>query len=291
MADKKISALTAATTPLAGTEVLPIVQSGATVKVAISDVTAGRAVTMLSNTMVSASAVNDVDKTGGGSYGYRIKGNDQSNVRFRFENTGGQIYELVGGNPGASNSGFAVYDSTAGATRLYLGSTGDWTVNTGNLVIGTSGKGIDFSATSGSGTSELLSDYEEGTWTPTFAFAGGSTGITGTFEGSYTKVGRLVTLIAQVTLTSKGSSTGAIAITNLPFNGGNYLPSTSIEGSGSVGLYTATSGVYGMTVVLNNGDTLLIYGAILPGAAALTQLDNTNITDTTALRFSIQYFA
>tara|TARA_R110000822_G_scaffold151194_2_gene290338 strand:- start:571 stop:1323 length:753 start_codon:yes stop_codon:yes gene_type:complete len=44
MADKKISALTAATTPLAGTEVLPIVQSSATVKVAVSDLTAGRAV-------------------------------------------------------------------------------------------------------------------------------------------------------------------------------------------------------------------------------------------------------
>jgi hypothetical protein len=42
MADKKISALTAASTPLAGTEVLPIVQSGATVKVAVSDLTAGR---------------------------------------------------------------------------------------------------------------------------------------------------------------------------------------------------------------------------------------------------------
>ena len=180
---------------------------------------------------------------------------------------------------------------TAARTDAAQSFTGDQTLSTGNLVIGTSGKGVDFSATPGTGTSELLADYEEGTWTPTFAFAGGSTGITGTFEGSYTKVGRLVTLIAQVTLTSKGSSTGAIAITNLPFNGGNYLPSTSIEGSGSVGLYTATSGVYGMTVVLNNGDTLLIYGAILPGAAALTQLDNTNITNTTALRFSIQYFA
>jgi len=39
MADKKISALTSATTPLAGTEVLPIVQSGATVKVATDDLT------------------------------------------------------------------------------------------------------------------------------------------------------------------------------------------------------------------------------------------------------------
>jgi hypothetical protein len=41
MADKKISALTSASTPLVGTEVLPIVQSGATVKVAASSLTAG----------------------------------------------------------------------------------------------------------------------------------------------------------------------------------------------------------------------------------------------------------
>jgi len=44
MADKKISALTSSSTPLAGTEVLPIVQSSATVKVAVSDLTAGRSV-------------------------------------------------------------------------------------------------------------------------------------------------------------------------------------------------------------------------------------------------------
>lgn len=50
MADKKISALTAATTPLAGTEVLPIVQAANTVKVAVSDLTAGRAVSATSFT-------------------------------------------------------------------------------------------------------------------------------------------------------------------------------------------------------------------------------------------------
>ena len=44
MADLKISQLPAATTPVAGTEVLPIVQSGTTSKVAISDLTAGRTV-------------------------------------------------------------------------------------------------------------------------------------------------------------------------------------------------------------------------------------------------------
>lgn len=39
MSNSKISALTSATTPLAGTEVLPIVQSSATVKVATNDLT------------------------------------------------------------------------------------------------------------------------------------------------------------------------------------------------------------------------------------------------------------
>ena len=48
MADKKISALTAATTPLAGTEVLPIVQSSATVKVSVANLTAGRDVSATS---------------------------------------------------------------------------------------------------------------------------------------------------------------------------------------------------------------------------------------------------
>lgn len=51
MADLKISALTGASTPLAGTEVLPIVQSGSTVKVSVANLTAGRAVGMLSNTI------------------------------------------------------------------------------------------------------------------------------------------------------------------------------------------------------------------------------------------------
>jgi hypothetical protein len=50
MADKKISQLTGAATPLAGTEVLPIVQSGSTVKVSAADVTAGRAVSALTYT-------------------------------------------------------------------------------------------------------------------------------------------------------------------------------------------------------------------------------------------------
>jgi len=50
MADTKISALPASTTPLAGTEVLPIVQGGATVKVSVANLTAGRAISASSLT-------------------------------------------------------------------------------------------------------------------------------------------------------------------------------------------------------------------------------------------------
>lgn len=97
---------------------------------------------------------------------------------------------------------------------------GDVTLSTGNLVIGTSGKGIDFSATPGTGTSELLADYEEGTWTPEIAFGGASVGVTyavGSQFGSYTKIGRLVYFHFGFELTSKGSSTGDITIKGLPF--------------------------------------------------------------------------
>ena len=50
MADTKISALPASTTPLAGTEVVPLVQGGVTKKVSVNDLTAGKAVTALSMT-------------------------------------------------------------------------------------------------------------------------------------------------------------------------------------------------------------------------------------------------
>lgn len=53
MADVKISALPSSTTPLAGTEVLPIVQSSTTKQVSIANLTAGRAVSASSLTLTT----------------------------------------------------------------------------------------------------------------------------------------------------------------------------------------------------------------------------------------------
>lgn len=93
---------------------------------------------------------------------------------------------------------------------------GDQTITDGNLVIGTSGKGIDFSATAGTGTSELLDDYEEGIFSPTI-----SSGITGvgysTQNGSYTKVGRLVTFSLRLELNAGTAAADILRIGGLPF--------------------------------------------------------------------------
>jgi hypothetical protein len=61
MADTKISALPASTTPLAGTEVLPIVQSGATKQVSVANLTAGR--TQTSNGIVQGTAATGYNFT------------------------------------------------------------------------------------------------------------------------------------------------------------------------------------------------------------------------------------
>ena len=111
---------------------------------------------------------------------------------------------------------FSIYNETAAVNTLRIfGNTQDVRVETGNLVIATSGKGIDFSATAGAGTSELLDDYEEGTWTPTITDLTNT--VTATSQGTYTKVGRHVVCGFRVSASSLGSASGAIYISGLPF--------------------------------------------------------------------------
>jgi len=106
--------------------------------------------------------------------------------------------------------------------------TGDQTIVAGNLVIGTSGKGIDFSADpSAAGmTSELLDDYEEGTWTPT------ANGITfSSASGTYTKVGNLVTINFVVIFPTTADVNNA-QIQGLPFTTGG-VAATALAGYNS----------------------------------------------------------
>lgn len=165
MADKKISALTAASTPLAGTEVLPIVQSSATVKVSVANLTAGRAIS---------------------------------------------------------------------ATEL--------TLTTGNLIVA-SGQGVSFAATPGTGTSELLADYEEGTYTPTFTpntsgtLALNADDLRNKFV--YTKTGRSVAVTGYVQFLGSSTPIGTFVTISLPFAA--YDGGGTIGGAGIVAVFNGVT--------------------------------------------------
>lgn len=117
---------------------------------------------------------------------------------------------------------------------------GDQTIISGNLVIGTAGKGIDFSADPNAPgmTSELLDDYEEGTWTPA---DGSGAGLSFTVsDNKYTRVGRIVNCSALITYPATASGINA-QITGLPFVVGNYSVGQLIGFFGVSGCVTASA--------------------------------------------------
>jgi len=102
--------------------------------------------------------------------------------------------------------------------------TNDVTITSGNLVMATAGKGIDFSATSdeigaGSMSSEILNDYEEGTFTAILKDSSGNSATQSANAGRYTKIGNQVFVHIQIRLTSiSGMVSGNTArIDGMPF--------------------------------------------------------------------------
>jgi len=118
--------------------------------------------------------------------------------------------------------------------------TGDQTIIDGNLVIATSGKGIDFSATPSTGTSELFSDYEEGTYTATLTCStSGTITVSSTNNWNtlaYTKIGRVVHVQGGIRIASVSSPTGSVEL-NLPFASANLTGDAGI----AVGMAVAQS--------------------------------------------------
>jgi hypothetical protein len=258
MADLKISALTASTTPLAGTEVLPIVQSSATVKVAVSNLTAGRTVSGLN--FISGSDTTNFNVVAGSTTtgpGISAYGKTAAAAAGWVVYTSGTA-DFVGTH--------AWYKNDFAGTATYLGgwySNGDYKLDNGNVVIGTSGKGIDFSATPGTGTSELLNDYEEGTWTPG---AGAGLTVVGTLTvtGRYTKIGRQVTVIGLFEATSLTVTGSQVFASGLPFTSS----STTKFGTGVVGgIWTTATGA---VIFENSTNISAIENVAASGAVTFT---------------------
>ena len=241
MADKKISALPTSTLPLSGSELVPIVQSGTTKQVSASDLTrvlAGSTAETTTlrfwNTKAAIAADEQIGKI-------EFYSSDASTP-------GPSVKAWLGAfakdpSPEAYIS-IAIDTATGTPTeRVRFTETGNVNLYTGNLVIGTAGKGIDFSANAHTAgmTSELLDDYEEGTWTPTFYGSGtAGTYTPSVFRATYTKVGRLVTARADFNFSAASGGTGDVRLAGLPFtyNGQNAMP--AVVSTSSVDTTTAS---------------------------------------------------
>jgi hypothetical protein len=101
------------------------------------------------------------------------------------------------------------------------------TLKDGNVVLA-DGKGIDFSATAGTGTSELFDDYEEGTWTPAVT-AGSIAGTSITYSGRYTKIGDTVTIYFQA---NTGGVNDLVVASYVGFSGLPFTATTQLTASG-----------------------------------------------------------
>ena len=134
---------------------------------------------------------------------------------------------------------------TSGAEGLTLSSTSltvanGLTLTDGNIALA-SGHGLNYASTSDASgqTSELLDDYEEGTWTPVC----GTAGVTGTYSGAgvqlgrYIKIGNLVHVIFNLTISSAytGSTSNSFTIGGLPFATKAY--DGSLYAGGHIGYY------------------------------------------------------
>jgi len=176
-------------------------------------------------------------------------GNSSTSV---FEQLSNSNYPLALHSAQTNKRGLAIFYATTGAgnagdpfivctdntnNKFQVTSDGTTTIR-GNLVIATADKGIDFSGsqTNAAGmTSETLNSYEEGTWTP--AYQNVSVTTYGHQSGRYTKIGRLVYCVGQITVdggldTSDGS---AVAIGGLPFTGNSAHQSAQV----TLGKYTS----------------------------------------------------
>jgi len=184
--------------------------------------------------------------------------------------------------------------SGTAAERLRVTAAGNVNITTGNVVMATSGKGIDFSAKTpdGSGTvgDEILNDYEEGTFTPVLTFGGASVGITYNNQTlRYTKIGRVVTVNGYISLTSKGSSTGQALITGLPFTIANSFSAYSPASLWSSGITPA--GGAGVNVPFGVINTATINISTLKADGTYSGLTDANFANNTELMLSLTYTA
>jgi len=217
--------------------------------------------------------------------------NASSNAYFqmRSSSSGVRLANYLGMGTNVTNGGFFFDLNGNGEVRWGRNNSQIMTIEAnnnlnlrggaGNITFA-SGSGIDFSSTSGTGTSELFDDYEEGSFTPAFDTTNSdlTSGYT-TQTGSYTKIGNVVNCLGSITLSSVSGGTGGLLITGLPYT-------VSDLRGGSTGFASAWGTNYPVGYI-NSGAGIGLYYA--SSATAFAAMSSANLTSTTQLRFFVSY--
>ena len=202
---------------------------------------------------------------------------------------GTRALTVVGATDGTSSQILVGYNSSL-SSKFSIRDDGYTSIGAGLDVQGNisvpSSSGIDFSANAAAAgmTSELLDDYEEGTWTPV---VGGNASYNNQ-QGLYTKVGRLVFIRGDINVNVLGTGS-ANTLTGLPFSG-NYQ--STPQGMVDVGYYSNISQNFTWLsgYVLNNSAGIYFSGNT--GGAVTIQVNGGNVFGNNArILFSAVYNA
>ena len=196
--------------------------------------------------------------------------------------TGGTV--SIGGGIGDANAANNIVFYTAPNNTTLTGSEAARFNTSGNLAF-VSGKGIDFSATAGTGTSELFSDYEQGVWSPTIvgSTSGSITGFS-VSDATYTKIGdtvRLSCYLSNIDMTSSTVS-GQIKIGGLPFSSDSFADVAAVTHCTMFSFDESTTSVSGY---LSGSDVLLRKGS---SVIAITDADEYSLA-TAQIMLSVTY--
>lgn len=176
----------------------------------------------------------------GGHTGITVRSSSASN---------GAIYFAKGTSGDERYRGYVVYNNANNQLQFGSAAATQWVINSSGDFV-SQGGGIDFSATGdGSGTmsSELLDDYEEGTWTPQYYSSGGT--LTATMDirsARYVKVGHMVTVMCYIRTSNvdNSSASGSLRISGLPYAVAGSNNYTAAYVGHAIGWTTAPAGGY-----------------------------------------------
>jgi len=184
-----------------------------------------------------------------------------------------------------------IYINSNADNEITIAATSGVTISGGNLIIGTAGKGIDFSiqtaTATGTTTSELLDHYEEGTWTAGFTAGSGTITInTGADLGAYTRIGRQVTVQGYFGVTSVSTPSGTLTITGLPFTSASLSESAEYS-TPSIRLGSTTGTMNAAQGYVSSGVTTLVLEDF-DGTAAIAMAEH--IQGGSSIAVSCTYF-